>query len=138
MNDEARAPAIQPIRTGDFHLFVYGTLRRGHAAHERIADCDFVGLAHVSGTLYDIDGLHPALMLYGNTRVAGEIFRCPADRLDRLDTFEGVGDGLFRRVATEIDELPCWIYVAGPALAHRLTPGQRIASGQWTGAGSDG
>jgi gamma-glutamylcyclotransferase (GGCT)/AIG2-like uncharacterized protein YtfP len=137
MSDDGR-PSSQPIRSGDFNLFVYGTLRRGCRAHEKIADCDFVGVAHLNGTLYDIDGLHPALMLYGNTSVAGEIFRCPADRLAGLDLYEGVDSGLFRRVAAEIDGTPCWVYVAGPALAHRLTPGQRIDSGKWTGAGSDG
>lgn len=130
MNREGRAA---PIREGSFHVFVYGTLRSGGEAHERIADCEFVKHAHVLGTLYDIDELYPALMLYGSTRIEGEIWRCPARRLAALDEFESVAKGLFRRAGALIDDVPCWIYVAGPALARHLTPEQRIDDGRWVG-----
>lgn len=132
MSGDGRRAATSPLLDGHFHLFAYGTLRSGEANHARIADCALVRTAFVEGTLYDIDGLYPALMLYGTTRVEGEIWRCPADRLAALDRFEGLDNGLFRRVAVLIDETPCWTYVAGPALAHRLTPDQRLASGRWS------
>ena len=122
--------AAEPV----FHLFVYGTLRSDRSNSARLAGCDLVGEAAVPGTLYDLDD-HPALMLYGNTPVRGEIWRCPADLLWQLDEYEGIASGLFRRVGLEVAGYACWLYVAGHGLAHRLTPDRRITSGDWTPAG---
>jgi gamma-glutamylcyclotransferase (GGCT)/AIG2-like uncharacterized protein YtfP len=119
------------VATTHFHLFVYGSLRSGAAAHELLDGCERVGEASVAGTLYDIDGRYPALMLYGDTPVHGEIWRCPPALLGRLDEYEGAIRGLFRRVGVRVAEYACWTYVAGPALARRLTPARRIASGVW-------
>jgi gamma-glutamylcyclotransferase (GGCT)/AIG2-like uncharacterized protein YtfP len=114
-----------------FHLFAYGTLRRGGPSHELLATSVFVGTATVEGTLYDIDGDFPALVLYGSTRVPGEIWRCSAELLGRLDGFEGTDSGLFRRVGVQVGDYGCWTYVAGPALARRLTPSRRLPTGAW-------
>ncbi|HSJ13955.1 MAG TPA: gamma-glutamylcyclotransferase family protein [Longimicrobiales bacterium] len=121
-----------------FQLFVYGTLRTRERAASLLQGCECTGIGRVHGTLYDIDGAFPALMLYGETPVTGEIWRCPAAVLPRLDEYEGVGEGLFRRVATAVTdaadparELACWTYVAGPALARKLTPDRRTAA--WSG-----
>ncbi|HUG91309.1 MAG TPA: gamma-glutamylcyclotransferase family protein [Planctomycetaceae bacterium] len=114
-----------------FHLFAYGTLRRAGPASALLDGCTFVGEAETTGTLYDIKGEYPALMLYGQDTIHGEIWRCPTSRLAELDTWERVDDGLFRRVGIEIDSLPCWIYVAGPRLARRLTPAARLPGGEW-------
>jgi gamma-glutamylcyclotransferase (GGCT)/AIG2-like uncharacterized protein YtfP len=118
-----------------FNLFVYGTLRRGGPAHDRLAGCEHVGEGKVGGVLYDIDGRFPALLHYGETPVYGEIWRCPAELLLQLDRFEGVDSGLFRRrgieVETERGEVPCWTYTAGPALSRKLQPDRRIRSGRW-------
>jgi gamma-glutamylcyclotransferase (GGCT)/AIG2-like uncharacterized protein YtfP len=114
-----------------FDVFVYGTLRRGGISHTVLDGARFVRDAMVQGTLYDIDGEYPALMLYGGTRVPGEIWRCPVPMLARLDRFEGVDTGLFRRVGLRVDGNACWTYVAGPALARRLTPARRLAGGRW-------
>jgi gamma-glutamylcyclotransferase (GGCT)/AIG2-like uncharacterized protein YtfP len=123
-----------PIRDRGFHVFVYGTLRADAAAAELLAGCRRLGTASVSGTLYDIDGEYPALMLYGTTPVTGEVVHIPdAARLPRLDEYEGVDQGLFRRVGVEVDGVACWTWVAGPALAHRLTPERRLADGAWGG-----
>jgi gamma-glutamylcyclotransferase (GGCT)/AIG2-like uncharacterized protein YtfP len=116
---------------GDFHLFVYGTLRTGGGASDVLAGCECVGAASVTGTLYDIAGRHPALMLYGRDRVQGEVWRCPVEMLARLDEYEGVERGLFRRVGVRAGGLACWTYVAGPALSRELTPARRIAGGDW-------
>ena len=116
-----------------FCLFVYGTLRSDAAlagvlsAAERIAD------ASVEGTLYDLDD-YPALMLYGTTLVQGEIWACPLDLLWKLDEYEGVERGLFRRVAVMASGIPCWTWVAGPALAPRLTLDRRLDEGRWDSA----
>lgn len=113
-------------RDRGFHLFAYGTLRRGAASAHLLDGCTHVRAASVAGTLYDIDGEYTALMLYGETPVDGDVWHVPdSARLYELDVYEGVGDGLFRRIGIEIDDLACWAYVAGPALAHRLTPERR-------------
>lgn len=114
-----------------FHLFAYGTLRRGATAHDILAGATHVRAATIGGTLYDIDGEYPALILYGRTPVPGDIWRCPADLLKRLDAYERVDDGLFRRVGLLAADIPCWTYVAGPALASRLTPDRLMPHGDW-------
>lgn len=125
----------------DFNLFVYGTLRAGGrngsgSAADLLAGCVPVGRGTIGGTLYDIEGRYPALVHYGADPVHGEIWRCPAELLPALDTYEGTASGLFRRIAAEVatdagELLPCWIYAAGPALSRHLTPANRVASGSW-------
>ncbi|CAN5716892.1 gamma-glutamylcyclotransferase [soil metagenome] len=122
-----------------FNLFVYGTLRRGGSAHQTLDACEFVADGTVGGTLYDIDDSFPALLLYGAVPVYGEVWRCPAELLLRLDEYEGTARGLFRRVGVEVatddGTLPCWTYAAGPALARGLLPRRRLASGRWPDSG---
>lgn len=112
------------------HLFVYGTLRRGGSAGGLLRGCECIGGGTVAGTLYDL-GAYPALVTGGEGAVEGEVWRCPAEVLSRLDEYEGVPGGLYRRVPVQVSGRDCWTYVAGPALEPRLTPGQRIASGRW-------
>ena len=114
-----------------FHLFVYGSLRSGGTASELMRGCQLVGPAEVSGTLYDIDGHLPALVLAGQGTVRGEVWRCPVDRLLVLDAYERVEDSLFRRAGVEVDGRGCWTYVAGAALAPQLKAARRIESGEW-------
>ena len=130
---EAEAPArrSRPYRGKGFHLFTYGTLRRSGEGAVLLEGCKPVGPATITGTLYDIDGEYPALVLAGTGRVQGEIWHCPAPVLARLDAYEEVAAGLFRRVAALVEGVPCWVYVAGPKLARRLTPRRRIESGRW-------
>jgi len=127
--EDGAAPPDGPT----FDLFVYGTLRsdRSHAA---ILDgCIRIGRASVEGTLYQLDE-YPALLLYGSTPVHGEVWRCPSDLLWRLDEYESVGTGLFRRIGIQVGEHACWTYVAGPALSHRLTTERRLYTGDWAPA----
>ena len=117
--------------SGSFDLFVYGSLRSGHAANAMLDKCTLIGDATVNGILYDIDGRFTALIVYGDTPVRGELWRCPSALLLQLDTYEGVSSGLFRRIATTAltsngESAPCWLYVAGPALARKLVPERRI------------
>jgi gamma-glutamylcyclotransferase (GGCT)/AIG2-like uncharacterized protein YtfP len=119
-----------------FHLFVYGTLRTGASAADLLAGCERVGAGTLHGTLYDIGGRFPALLPYGSGTVHGEVRRCPAELLARLDSHEGTAAGLFRRIAGEVEtsageRVACWVYTAGPALAHELTPERRIEGGEW-------
>lgn len=116
-----------------FHLFVYGTLRTGGKAAGVLHECERVEFGSVGGVLYDIEGQYPALVLYGDTPVIGEVWRCPNQLLPALDNFERVESGLFRRVGVRVridgqrNDLPCWTYVAGPALSRKLIPTRRIA-----------
>lgn len=105
-----------------FHLFTYGTLRAGTGPARHLLDgCERVGRGVVHGTLYDV-GDYPALLLSGDRPVPGEIWRCPVDRLAALDRYEGVEEGLFRRVGVRVEGRACWVYVAGPRLGARLRP----------------
>ena len=119
--------------SGTFDLFVYGSLRSGHSANAMLGACTLIGDATVNGILYDIDGRFTALILYGDTPVRGELWRCPAELLLQLDTYEGVSSGLFRRIGTTAKKAdgsgaPCWLYVAGPALSRKLVPERRVDS----------
>lgn len=86
----------------------------------------------VPGTLYDA-GTYPALLLGGQGRVEGEVWRCPVSMLRVLDRYEGIAEGLFRRVAVEAAGRVCWAYVAGPKLGPRLRTDAIIESGSWAG-----
>lgn len=119
------------MSAGSFNLFVYGTLRAAATAGHLLERCERIADATVNGTLYDIAGRFPALLLYGEGLVRGEVWRCPTEVLGLLDAYEGVRERLFRRVAVRVDDLPCWTYVAGPALSRELTPTRRVASGDW-------
>jgi gamma-glutamylcyclotransferase (GGCT)/AIG2-like uncharacterized protein YtfP len=119
-------------------LFVYGTLRNSRT--HLLESCERLGAATIGGILYDIDGKFPALLMYGDAPVTGEVWRCPWDILEYIDRYEGVSEGMFRRVAADVslsnDELvPCWLYTAGPAISHRLTPERRVQSGEWSDGG---
>lgn len=81
-------------------LFIYGTLKRGCSNHAHLAGQQFVGPARtVPGfSLYDIGG-YPAIVADAGDRggVAGEVWRVDAAALARLDRFEGLHEGLYRR-----------------------------------------
>ncbi len=118
--------------SGHFHLFVYGTLHSGGEAAAALKGAELIAPATVSGALYDTGSGYPALVLAGGGKVHGEVWRCPSALLPRLDVYEGVDERLFRRVAVEVRDWPCWTYVAGPRLVRLLTPDRRIPSGAWT------
>lgn len=125
-------------RQSDICLFVYGTLRSGGGAAGLLRGCRLAGAGTVAGTLYDL-GAYPALVLGGRGHVEGEVWRCPADALARLDEYEGVAEGLFERAVVGVAGVPCWTYVAGALLLPRLASERRIPSGRWPpGTGEDG
>lgn len=112
-------------------LFVYGTLRSGGLGHRLLDGCTCDGEAMVRGTLYDVGGRYPALVLEGEGAVWGERWTCPEGCLAAVDGYEGVEEGLFRRVRVEAGGQRCWTYVAGPLLLPRLRPERVIGSGRW-------
>lgn len=112
-----------------FHLFAYGTLKDPQSGAgvpaDLLAGCERVDTGVVRGCLYDA-GDYPVLLLSGDDQVPGVIWRCPADRLQAFDRYEGVAEGLFRRTAVKVGQYACWVYVAGPRLGARLVPEARI------------
>ena len=117
---------VEPVR-----VFVYGTLRRGGRANALLRGCECLGVRRVRGTLYDVRGAYPALVLDEEGEVEGEVWRCPGATIAALDEYEGVAQGLYRRMEVQVEGAACWTYVAGPALEPVLTPERRIASGVW-------
>jgi gamma-glutamylcyclotransferase (GGCT)/AIG2-like uncharacterized protein YtfP len=101
-------------------LFVYGTLKRGCSNHAHLAGQTFVAAARTpSGyRLYDLGG-YPGLYPHaGDTAgVTGELWSVDDAALARLDRFEGVHEGLYRRTPLRLlaphDTLPVHAYFPG-------------------------
>ncbi|MES2693078.1 MAG: gamma-glutamylcyclotransferase family protein [Verrucomicrobiota bacterium] len=81
-------------------LFIYGTLKRGCSNHHHMAGQKFVGPARtVPGYhLCDLGG-YPAIVEKAGhpDGIVGEVWSIDAEGLERLDQFEGVHEGLYRR-----------------------------------------
>jgi gamma-glutamylcyclotransferase (GGCT)/AIG2-like uncharacterized protein YtfP len=81
-------------------LFVYGTLKRGGSNHRQLAGEIFIGEARtVAGyRLFALEG-YPGMVPLAEDRegVVGEVWSVKPDALARLDRFEGVDEGLYRR-----------------------------------------
>lgn len=81
-------------------LFVYGTLKSGCSNHHHLAGQEFVGPARTPPgfRLYDLGG-YPALAPFTGDRdgVVGEVWRVEPEALRKLDLFEGVHEGLYKR-----------------------------------------
>jgi gamma-glutamylcyclotransferase (GGCT)/AIG2-like uncharacterized protein YtfP len=115
------------VRSAPRHLFVYGTLRPGHAPPEiaaAVRRLREVGGATVHGRVYDLGG-YPGAVLDGSaaTTIDGIVLRLTADAsvLAALDAYEGfyptdAARSLFLRTQTVVTlrdgrPLACWIYV---------------------------
>jgi gamma-glutamylcyclotransferase (GGCT)/AIG2-like uncharacterized protein YtfP len=100
------------------HLFVYGTLMRGHSAHGLMTPgLRDLGPAQAAGTLYDLGpwpGFRP-----GAGIAEGELYAIDDPlALARLDDWEGIDPGApeagdYVRVAVDLLEPPlrAWAYV---------------------------
>lgn len=115
------------------HLFVYGTLKRGCSNHGQISDQQFVREARtVPGyLLFDVGGF-PGLVAWPDDQegVTGEIWLVDDRALARLDRFEGVSEGLYRREAIALalssgpDPVEGYVYA-------RSTEGLRAVGTSW-------
>lgn len=109
------------------YLFVYGTLRRGHASPMRSlleTHAEYVSDAYFQGRMYRID-YYPGVVAScrQNDRVRGELLRLRQSKwlLERLDEYEACSPGypyptefvrsreLFRLVSGQ--RLQAWIYL---------------------------
>lgn len=91
-----------------YHLFVYGSLRKGfhHPAYRYVSDhFDLIGDARVKGILYDLGDFPAALPTLEEQFIIGELYRI-RDKdefswaIAQLDDYEGVDP--------EIGELPLY------------------------------
>ena len=113
--------------SGPRYLFVYGTLRPGHAPAgiaAQVGTLRELGPAAIRGTLYDL-GAYPGAVIdrSAGTTIDGTILRLPDDPsvLAALDAYEGFvptdrARSLFVRARTSATladgrRLACWVYV---------------------------
>lgn len=121
---------------GDVSIFVYGTLRSGASNHWRMEGGALLGTGVVRGELYRI-GWYPGLILRGNGLVRGEVYEVSADKLHKLDIFEGCAEGdpephEYRRVRVMVglddgSELEAWAWEYIAPLGDR----EPIPGGDW-------
>ena len=86
-------------------LFVYGTLKRGCSNHRYMAGQTWIGPARTEPGFRLVDlGGYPAIVASPQDRdgVAGEVWSVDAEGLKRLDAFEGVHEGLYRRASIRL------------------------------------
>ena len=112
-------------------LFVYGTLKRGGRNQRQMAGLAFVGPARTQPgfRLYDVGG-YPGLVAEPDERngVSGEVWSVDAAGLARLDRFEGVAEGLYRREVVPLQspfaDHVVFTYVVGSAVTGRRAVGE--------------
>lgn len=115
--------------TEALHIFVYGTLKSGSAAHERYcAGARTVESARVHGRLYVLPEGYPILWV-GDTRdwVCGELlsFEAAGDRLIALDRYEDC-PGMYRR-----DEVPVQVGESWRSAWAYVCPGDPAELERW-------
>ena len=134
--------STSPMRNPDecekpFHVFVYGTLRRGQSNDITLLEPapEFVAEASVGGVLYCM-GWYPGLVLSREGEVRGEVYRIDALLERELDQIEGLlpeptGE-YFKRtitVAAGGQNLECLLYEVNPSF---LEGGmEKLAEGDW-------
>ncbi len=123
-------------------VFVYGTLRRGFANHDRFCfDVLEVVPAWTTGRLYDLPYGFPAMVPADDGRVIGELLTFPdpvvaLHRLDRLEGFRLDGPRHYDRIVAEVNPgvggkvIRAWCYVYSEARVRRLAS-SIVADGDW-------
>ena len=118
------------------HLFVYGTLRRGHEnkfARLLQTQAQWIGSARMPGRLYQF-GPYPGAVISNASGewVHGELYnlRDPDRLLSQLDEYEG---GDYQRTIAKVqanagEPIQAWVYVYRGKLDGTLIP-----SGEWFG-----
>ncbi|SDX38577.1 Uncharacterized conserved protein YtfP, gamma-glutamylcyclotransferase (GGCT)/AIG2-like family [Marininema mesophilum] len=118
-------------------LFVYGSLRKGEEVDHYLKDAEPVALqAWIEGTLVDMGGKYPGLILSSNKRVYGEVYRVTEEQLTIVDQWEdylpGREDNLFERkvvkVGTDRGEVEAEVYVYARPSEKWM---KAIPSGDW-------
>ena len=116
-------------------LFVYGTLKQGCSNHAHLAGQTFVATARTPPgyRLYDFGG-YPGIVATpeASEGVVGEVWSVDDAALERLDRFEGVHEGLYRRerisLLAPFDRDVVYVYVSELSATGRRELGPR-----WSG-----
>jgi gamma-glutamylaminecyclotransferase len=115
-------------------VFVYGTLKRGFSNHRQLAGQKFIGEARTVGgfSLFDLDGF-PALVAWPEDRagVTGEVWSVDPAALRRLDAFEGLHEGMYRRELIQLQP-PFAENIVHAYFAGRSLLGRRHIGSTWT------
>ena len=114
-------------------LFVYGTLKRGCSNHRFLDGQTFVGPARTPPgyRLFDFGG-YPGIVPVAEDHdgVTGEVWSVDEMALQRLDHFEGVHEGLYRREPLPL--LPPFTERTVFAYVSELSPtGRREVGSSW-------
>jgi gamma-glutamylaminecyclotransferase len=113
-------------------LFVYGTLKRGCCNHHHLAGQTFVGPARTRPgyTLYDLGGYPGIAAAADQDGVVGEVWSVDPAARQRLDIFEGVPEGLYRRESLPLQ--PPFAAQAVEAYVPTLpVAGRPLVGGEW-------
>lgn len=113
-------------------LFVYGTLMEQGAQSGLLGSC-VRRPATMRGSLFSMPAGYPALRPDDAGVVHGELVDLDSEGLLAiLDTYEGVHQGLYRRVVLParvgIKPVPAWVYVMSEPEAKG---GRPLSSGRW-------
>jgi gamma-glutamylcyclotransferase (GGCT)/AIG2-like uncharacterized protein YtfP len=119
------------------HVFVYGTLKKGHSNHAVLRGADFVCHAYIRGyDMYHLGGF-PGI-IEGNGEVYGEVYKITDDHLPWLDRLEGYSPDsklencmyLRKPVSfeTEAGKMEAFVYIWNGPVTNR----KKIESGIWT------
>jgi gamma-glutamylcyclotransferase (GGCT)/AIG2-like uncharacterized protein YtfP len=118
------------------HVFVYGTLRKGQANDITLLSPlpSYVGTGTTAGDLYQL-GWYPGLVLGGEGRVVGEVYRITKQLERRLDEIEEIwpeptNEYFKRLIPVEVDGalLECIVYEINP---ERIAGKPLIPGGDW-------
>jgi gamma-glutamylcyclotransferase (GGCT)/AIG2-like uncharacterized protein YtfP len=111
----------------DSLVFVYGTLKRGHANHHWLAEAPYRGEASLAGAVLHDLGPFP-MAIPGEGRIHGEVYAVDPAQLARLDRLEGV-PRLYERMERTLDDgRRAWVYLGRPRQVRHVAP---ISSGLW-------
>lgn len=87
-------------------IFVYGTLKRGCSNHDQLAGQTFVGEATTTPgyRLFQVT-VYPGMISQPGAadRILGEVWSVDPEHLKRLDDFEGVAEGIYRRELVSLE-----------------------------------
>lgn len=106
--------------------FIYGTLKRGHAAHRLLGSARFLDTAEAVDPVTMVDcGGYPGLLRGGAARVQGELYHIPPRLWPRLDDYENVTGGDYSRQVIRVRRsrdqavVTAMTYILSPAVSHR-------------------
>lgn len=113
------------------HVFVYGTLKRGHGNHRVLDGSTCLGPAWTDAafTMRDL-GAFPAVYANGETSIHGEVYAVDDSGLARLDRLEG-HPGFYQRERVAIAGIVVWVYLMNDIPTWRAGDCPVIESGVW-------